>query len=789
MAACPNLADVEQLLADGHEVGKLAALEEHLATCAECRERLETLTDVSDLLPERPPAIRPPSSQALARAMQDLAQLAAVHDSSPRPTSIKLNFLTATGEPGFLGKLGDYLVRRLIGQGGMGMVLEAVDPVLRRTVALKILAPWLVADDEAKGRLLREAQAAAQLVHENVVTIHSIEEAQGMPFLVLEYVPGESLADRLDRELKLPLADVQRIGSQVARGLAAAHAKGLVHRDIKPANILLAEDGRVKLADFGLAKDLGQQSQTLPGALMGTPEFMSPEQALGKPGDARSDLFSLGVVLYVMAGGLYPFRGNSLLETLDKVRSCQPPELARLDPSLPAWFTALVHRLLSRDPNARPPSAGEVGQLLEQSLPPAERPAVAQPARRRRKLPLAIGAALIAVAALLGFGYVNSFRQRVGEPPQRNSPPRPAAGFTIAGSDAVHQTLAAVIAAAKDGDTIEVHGDGPYLTPPVSIAGKRLTIRAAAGALPKFFAENPSLASEQGWLQTDSDLRLEGLEVHWSLESSPGMSEADLLGRSIIVCTHGRLSVAHCRIVGNRHNGCIGGSCHALLLRNCHFAAKEGLGVFWRPEPGGELSIDNCVFETRFGINLLMDRAPSTTAPKPLRLSHCSLICARGIQVMMESQPRQPLAVHAEHTLLDCDTLFVVMAQRNPRVKPNPKIEEVGGLLKFGVDWSEEATVHRRGMQYLARPRPGRPGEIMPANFFGLDRWLALWNLTETESVEGEIRYKAREENSPSALPQLDAVQHSGMIPRDIGARVNRVGPGPAYQAWRSSAE
>jgi serine/threonine-protein kinase len=173
----------------------------------------------------------------------------------------------------------------------MGVVFEGHDPALNRTVAIKVLAAVLAADEAARERFRREAQAAAALEHENIVAIHAIDQVYGTPFLVLQYVAGESLAERLAREGRLPFAEVRRIGAQVARGLAAAHAKSLVHRDIKPANILLeAATGRAKIADFGLAKAVDEGSLTRAGMVVGTPEFMSPEQATG--GDEPGVLYA-----------------------------------------------------------------------------------------------------------------------------------------------------------------------------------------------------------------------------------------------------------------------------------------------------------------------------------------------------------------------------------------------------------------------------------------------------------------------------------------------------------------
>src|SRR5205085_5756239 len=205
-------------------------------------------------------------------------------------------------------------------RGGMGVVLKAFDEKLHRVVAIKVLAAPLAASATARKRFTREAQAAAAVRDEHVVTIHAVEEANGLPYLVMEYVAGPSLQERLDRTGPLELNEILRIGVQTAEGLAAAHKQGLVHRDIKPANILL-ENGieRVKLTDFGLARAIDEASVTQSGVIAGTPMFMAPEQAAGEAVDHRADLFSLGSVLYAMCTGHPPFRASGTMAVLKRV--------------------------------------------------------------------------------------------------------------------------------------------------------------------------------------------------------------------------------------------------------------------------------------------------------------------------------------------------------------------------------------------------------------------------------------------------------------------------------------
>ncbi|MGA2615986.1 MAG: protein kinase [Thermoguttaceae bacterium] len=283
--------------------------------------------------------------------------------------------LEPSDEPGVLGRLGGYDVLEIIGRGGMGVVLKGFDPELKRCVAIKVLSPHLAQNSLAKKRFAREAQAAAAIVHPNVLAIHQVQPGGRLPFLVMPLVAGESLAQRLTAQGRLELKETLRIGMQAAAGLAAAHEQGLVHRDVKPANILL-EKGveRAVLTDFGLARAADDVSMTRWGIIAGTPQYMSPEQARGEPLDGRSDLFSLGCVLYEMATGVSPFRTDSVMATMRRLVDDSPQAMASLNPELPPWFIAIVERLLEKDPSRRFNSAKEVSELLEGCLAHVQQP-------------------------------------------------------------------------------------------------------------------------------------------------------------------------------------------------------------------------------------------------------------------------------------------------------------------------------------------------------------------------------------------------------------------------------
>jgi serine/threonine-protein kinase len=285
-----------------------------------------------------------------------------------------LDFLTASEKPGSLGWLGQYEVTDVLGRGGFGIVLKAFDAALGRAVAIKVLAPQLATNAAARTRFAREARAAAAVVHNHVVAIHAVDSWNGLPYLVMPYVAGRSLQERVENDGPLGAREVLRIGIQTAQGLAAAHAQGLVHRDIKPSNILL-ENGveRVMLTDFGLARAVDDASLTQSGVVAGTPQYMSPEQARGEAVDHRSDLFSLGSVLYFMCTGHPPFRADSTPAVLRRVCDERPRPLAEVNSDVPAWLTEIVERLHAKDPSARFQSASEVADILGRRLAAIQR--------------------------------------------------------------------------------------------------------------------------------------------------------------------------------------------------------------------------------------------------------------------------------------------------------------------------------------------------------------------------------------------------------------------------------
>jgi serine/threonine protein kinase len=277
-------------------------------------------------------------------------------------------------------KLGHYELTASIGAGGMGEVYRAADTKLGRDVALKVLPAAMARDPEFLGRFQREARAVAALNHPNIVTIFSVEEADGVHFLTMELVEGRSLK-QLIAEGALAIEQILDLGAALAEALAAAHEKGIAHRDLKPANVMVAKDGRVKVLDFGLAKDTlaansagltaTAEDYTRAGAAMGTPAYMSPEQVAGRVVDHRTDIFSLGIVLYEMSSGHRPFLGNSTAALASAILCDAPRPLHELRANLPEALGSAVHRCLAKNVAERFESARELCKALREVSPVA----------------------------------------------------------------------------------------------------------------------------------------------------------------------------------------------------------------------------------------------------------------------------------------------------------------------------------------------------------------------------------------------------------------------------------
>ncbi len=817
-----------------------------------------------------------------------------------------LEFLAPTAQPGSQGRLGHYEIQEVIGKGGMGVVLRGFDEKLHRVVAIKMMAAQLATSATARRRFTREAQAAAAVSHDHIVTIYAVEEADGLPYLVMQYVAGMSLQDRLESEGPLQLAEILRIGVQTASGLAAAHAQGLIHRDIKPANILL-ENGieRVKITDFGLARAADDASLTQSGVVAGTPQYMAPEQARGEALDARADLFSLGSVLYAMCTGRAPFRACGTMAVLKRVCEETPGPIREANPEIPDWLVAIIEKLHAKDPAERFSSATEVAEVLGRHLAHVQHPSVApfpsaekriQPisARRNRNwVVLAAGLVCLAIGVGLseaaGVTHLTATVIRIltpdgtlvveandpavkvsiegdggliitGAGPQevrlrpgsyqvratkdgkpvlldrdlvtitRNhkqvvrvrleveaataAPSAEAGPFVVLGGKGVlerkFESLALAVMAVADGDTIELRGNGPFITERVTITDRRaLTIRSGNGFRPVIRLAPGLVEDNRNLLDTNGPLVLEGLEVRCERRPTAKSSE----GFVAVAATGGLLHVANCRFIAPfRHSLYVQNSRRAVVT-NCQFLGSSmwSDGLVGAHAPGGVWELANCL---QVGGALVSCGAGFPQMGNfTVQMRKCSLVNCLAAYCLFSSakavpKPGQAARLEVSSCLIDTGQIFGAILNpdllelSNSHITAKP--EEVLRLL---VRWSGSNNVYHR----LGNSPPsledvmihcGTPAEALPVSGVNdISTWRKFWESSETGSIQAAIRYQGgdlagRFTSGADKLTPEDfrlrpdsAGYRAGPDGKDLGADVDIVGPGPAYERWKRTPE
>jgi serine/threonine-protein kinase len=869
-AGCPDPQRLAALLVDDAPADAVRDVALHLESCEACRRRLDGLAGGSEslqglsLLKNSAGTGSGLELPLLRAVMDELRHLhrapagPAAPEGPPAPTAPvgdadhqedEAGFLEPCGLPGYRGKFGPYLVIRVVGRGGMGVVLKAHDPVLNRVVAIKVLSPTLAASPGARRRFVREARAAAAVSHEHVVTIHAVDEAAGnaggarLPYLVMQFVSGRSLEARLRETGPLRLEEVLRIGMQAAAGLAAAHAQGLVHRDVKPANIML-ENGveRVKLTDFGLARAADDASITLTGQVTGTPNYMAPEQARGERVDHRADLFSLGGVLYALCTGRPPFGGADPLVVLRKVCEDEPVPVRQINEDIPPWLADIIAGLMRKDPAGRPQSAGEVATKLGERLAslqftgakaweasPADSsggPRSASAARSNRRAAVAAAGFLLATIA------VTVFVTRSGSPKRfsRGQDARRVVGESAALADAAEKASAPIAAAPADapvalipvsggeprpfpglveavraaepGATIEIRHDGPLEAPAIDLGGKPLRIRAAKGYMPVL--EQPT--RQEPILTTQGPLVLEGLTFAGRTQApaEPGGS-----GPCLLAVAAGPLYLANCRFsvvaAPTARVGCVrvsrGATC---VVRNTELYALRGTGVQWAPAPGGAatLTLDNVVASSRTVVVVRKEDG----APATLHASRCTLLAGALLAAEEAVEPKGLMVDLADDVLslraLLCDPQAGGSAGRLKGVS----LQSAGTVLDYVTpDDPDSAGIPSAGSLEAATgladptatstrpPPPGRPSARFRTFIDGRVQF------------SRDIRAKTAQGQFPGVTDfQVQWVKLSsrGVIaPRrmaTLGARPDTVGPGgpyetfrrsPAYETWQHEAD
>jgi serine/threonine protein kinase len=907
--SCPEVSLLQRLLDGLLTDEEQASLNEHLAECSACQERLDGLIAGQGMWSDVARNLKSAHAEIEAgTATRYAARPGEALDHAD--DDLTLEFLDHSDKPESLGRLGHYEVLEVIGRGGMGIVLRAFDEKLHRVVAIKVMAPRLAATSPPRKRFLREARAAAKVRHENEIDIHAVEE-QPIPHLVMEFVPGESLQQRLDRIGPLEVPDLLRIGQQIARGLAAAHAQGLIHRDVKPGNVLLEKgiEERVKITDFGLARAADDASMTQSGVIAGTPLYMAPEQAQGGAIDHRADLFSFGTVLYTMASGRPPFRAPTSLAVLKRVVEDAPRPIQEIIPEVPQWLCDIIARLHAKRPEDRFQSAKEVADLLGQCqkeyaqpgqvkplskpvapAPPPPKPHVA--ARATQPLASGLGIWVIAASLLLLFMCALSLSEatgvthvaatvirlftsegtlvvesndpdvkvtiegdggliitgagleeirlrpgsykvranKAGKPisldqelvtiargdrqfvrvrvegipggPASVVPSAEKGAFVLLNSKGAEvrkfDTLAEAVQGASDGDIIEIRGNGPFLTDPIDIGTKALVIQAGSGYAPVIKPSAAGVKSAAALLSTRGPLTLEGLMLQnqGPRESCPT--------RLLIATSAAPLSLANCNLAVSP--GMDGHSIAIQANDPSRLQARNCLIVSWWSalflnEPRMECTVDNCLIagDVTLGPGDLTDSPVGTL----LLTRNTTIGCPTVVEVIgptdslaarLRDSNAKPVLVTAEGNV--CQTSQILyLNSTTPKSPEGLPVEEQRRFLPKMIRWQERGNIYGLGEgPFLGTWASQRANGLLK----DLAEWNTFWELKDTGSVQQKVRLRG----NPMLITGLEVITpddfrlrpdsagyKAGKDGKDLGADVDLVGPGAAYERWKRTPE
>lgn len=626
---------------------------------------------------------------------------------------------------GILGTLGDYEVTEVLASGGMATVFKGHDPGLERHAALKALSPEMAENATARKRFLREARAAARLEHEHVLPVYGVHD-EAVPWFAMRYVKGETLQERIDRGVVFSPSALASLARQIAAGLEAAHAEGIVHRDIKPANVLFDGDSdRLWVCDFGIARCSEDPSLTYPGAIAGTPHFMSPEQARGEEVDGRSDLFSLGVVLHSAATGRHPFAGETTAAVLRRVEESKPPSMTRAGVDYPRWMRGLVSALLVKDRDRRPASAAEVlAWIAEERVgaPPA-------PARRLRRagwVALAALAATTALAAALlwipvrdhlprgGFSRVDRARLAAPSVGAGGAGKRAEAGESgtveLAETGEIFSSLEEALGATPGSATLLLRGRLECPDILYGGVGQKVHLLAAPGASPVV----ASTHRDEHALFLQGPTRVSGIRFERNESSGSGRPILGFLSDEHEVVVEDCVFAQRYGTDGQRNFSPALGitGTERAIVRRCLFQGGSGLWLAFAEHRGAleaDIRVEDCVFDNARGLRL---HAWVPSRGISLRMERC-VGRLDDFTEMMEGSERMRVDFDLRDCLMDAENSCFFTGASSMA----PFLERInwtgrGNVFRAGVPITDPALPYG-GMRRNLRERIWAAGQIV----------------------------------------------------------------------------
>jgi serine/threonine protein kinase len=698
-------------------------LERELTNSPSLRARLELLSGGDQFPSGSVPIPELHHSQRLSIAMQavdrHLTDSRLSTDSNPTIHSLpKLGSETPPSSVNI--DINGITVLREIGRGGMGVIYEGIDQVLGRRVAIKLISPMRAANPDARERMIREAQATAALHHENIVSIHSVQMVDGIPALIQQYIDGYSLQELIDKGEQISIETCLEIARQIARGLAAAHSAGIIHRDLKPGNILIERESKtVRIADFGMAKRIAELKHSSQDFVSGTPAFMSPEQTLGRPLDARSDLFSLGSILFYIVTGQTPFQADDPFSIIDRVRNHNVPSTQSLRSETPRWFSDLIARLLSKDPNERYTSATELLQTIDDK-------SVGLTSSHRKQSVFPLAFFTVACAAVLAFGSWWFFPRSLD---RQNSLPK-AEGMAsqnnhirIQGSDLEYRNLLSAITAAKDGDTILIQGE--FEAERMDIVNKRLSIVSPPGERALIRPTEWAKDHSPILFRTDSNLTLRDIDVDWQVKEDLPFAIGGAISAVIVAISPDTLlTIENCKLSRSTGGMSVGA---AGQLRMDHCWVRGGPAVGWLAQ-NNQASINNCVLQCVSGVTVFFPPPNARiTSPARLTIDHCSIVSEGCIDFILTRPPENAIEFSIRDSVLKTERMVEITATSSLQAFLN--VDMVAQrTLRQCVLWRESNCVHDVETEHLSARRVKQFNRWMNSGLRGLDSWKNFWD-------------------------------------------------------------
>lgn len=824
-AGCPVSEELKALVQGQLAPDDEARLSQHLDSCTDCQQRLERVAGQTELLhdvqkklgdsdnnqsPDMATVINQFRSDIAAGRDRDETEAGGWGDEFP--TTAESEFDLEVPKAITPDSIDGIEIVEELGRGGMGVVYKGYERSLDRFVAIKMLARRLAAVPEACERFTREARSLAAVRHRHIVSIFRIVDpfnprgSGTPPCLVMEYVRGESLEQRIRRKGRLKVREVIRSGIQIAAGLSAAHERDLIHRDIKPANILRERSSKdVKLTDFGLARAVDDIALTQSGTLVGTPAFMSPEQADGARLDHRSDLFSFGSVLYAMLTGHPPFSGSSPTSTMKQILNDSPVPIEEFRDDVPEWLLRIISRLHEKDPTQRYQSAEEVLWLLQEGraeqLQPAQserQPAsVTETARRQSTIrdapstppvngPVArtnawsiismVVAGMLILAALLEVtGVFDRASQESGSSTvavNRNSTTdrseidsSPILGVDRNGVEGIPgelpkisvlvggqadgqpcESIGQAVAQAPDGATILLNTNGPLFTPPLHVQERTLTIQAAEGFRPELVLGQRLRDDERALIESSGQLRLLGLVLTVPGRRSDTPGETPL---SAVLCRGGSLRMANCRLSVQNGEPCLklDGTTDS-TVQNCELFSAGGAGIDWKPASDAKLIVRNTL---QAGLVAVALRHQTTDVGQPeLRLEKSSMSTFHAVQLIVptgasrDSDKGQPVKVFAGHCLLDVrDSVLQFDVPEDQLTATGPFHPwEVPERIRAAISWQDHWTLFGEPNQFMSWLPASEKSNWPPWTPKHQFGWSRFWDLpVPPKSVNETVRF------------------------------------------------